>query len=113
MPYSASAGANASPESFSITRPYPARAALPSVIRVRDEVRLAVHLGQRADGVVEVDVALHEALVRRPAGPLGGRRKALLAQESHGPFEVPPGLLEGSFAVHHAGSGGLAKLFHL
>src|SRR2546428_8026531 len=33
MPYSASAGANASPESFSITRPYPARAALPSVIR--------------------------------------------------------------------------------
>src|SRR5712691_61501 len=33
MPYSASAGAKASPESFSITRPYPPRAALPSVIR--------------------------------------------------------------------------------
>ena len=65
------------------------------LVRVGDEVRLAVHLDEHTDGVVEVDVAVDQTLVRDPTDPLRDRRDALLPEQLDGLLEVAASLLQG------------------
>ena len=85
----------------------------PELIGVGDEVRLAVHFDQHADRVVEVDVGVDQALIRRSAGSLRGARQALLAQMLDGTIEVTVGLDQRALAVHHAGAGRVAERLDL
>src|SRR5919201_176793 len=86
---------------------------LPELVGVGHEVRLAVHLDEDPDRVVEVDVAVDPALVGGPAGALGHRGQAPLAEQLRGALDVAVGVLEGALAVHHARAGALAELLDL
>jgi len=45
-------------------------------------------------------------------GLLGGRGDAAFAQYDFGLGQVAVGFLQGALALHHAGAGALAQLFH-
>src|SRR5512132_160229 len=82
------------------------------LVRVGDEVRLAVDLHHRTDGVVEVDVGLDEPLVRRATRPTGGGREPLRPQDLLCLVEIAVRLLERLLALHHAGPGAITELLH-
>src|SRR5919201_689483 len=86
---------------------------LPKLLGVCDEVRLAVHLDQGADGAVEVDVALDQPLVRRPSGSPGRGRETLLAKKLGGPLRVAVCLDQCAFRVHHPCARRVAERLHL
>ena len=83
------------------------------VRRARDEVRLAVHADEVRALTVRVNAREDATFAGRSARLLVRRLEALLAQEVDRCFEVPAGLLEGLFAVHHRGPGLVPKLLHL
>src|SRR5512132_1565184 len=82
------------------------------LVRVGDEVRLAVDLHHRTDGVVEVDVGLDEPLVRRATRPTGGGREPLRPQDLLCLVEIAVRLLERLLALHHAGARAITELLH-
>src|SRR6266581_3083494 len=84
----------------------------PELIRVRHEVRLAVHLDQHPDRVVEMDVRVDQALVGTAAGALGLAREALLAKDLRGALGIAVGLDQGALAIHHACAGRFTKRLH-
>src|SRR5947208_6577896 len=82
------------------------------VIRVRHEVRLAVHLDQHPDRVVEMDVGVDQALVGTAAGALGLAGETLLAEDLRGALGIAVGLDQGALAIHHARAGRFTKRLH-
>ena len=80
------------------------------LIRLGDEVGLAVDLDQDADLATGVDVGADYALGRDAARLLGRRRQPLLAQQIDRLVHVAAGLRQGGLAIHHAGAGALAQL---
>ena len=74
------------------------------------EVGLAVDLDQDADLAAAVDVGADRAFGRDPAGLLGRRGEALLAQRVDRLSMLPCALVEGVLAVHHSGAGALPEL---
>jgi hypothetical protein len=56
-----------------------------------------------------VNVRADQALARRAARLFRRLGEAALPQDERGGFEVAVRLLEGGFALHHAGAGGVAK----
>src|SRR6185312_2004249 len=76
-----------------------------------DEVGLAADLDHRADAAAAVDVGRDQAFAGAAAGPLAGRRDALLAEELDRGVHVAGGLDQGVAAVHHPRLGRLAQLF--
>ena len=77
---------------------------------LRDEIRLGVHLDDRA--VIAFDGDADETLGGRTAGLLGGRRQALGAQPVDRRFHLAVRLGKRLLAVHHAGAGALAQFLH-
>src|SRR5512132_3289177 len=82
------------------------------LVRVGDEVRLAVDLHHRADGVVEVDVGLDEPLVRRAIRPARRQREPLRPQDLLCLVEIAVRLRKRLLALHHAGAGAITELLH-
>src|SRR5918995_1333991 len=83
------------------------------LVGVRDEVRLAVHFDQHTHGVVEMDVAVDQPLVRRSTRALRHRCETLLAEELDRTLHVSAGLLQRALAIHHPGARALAELLDL
>src|SRR5437588_3188045 len=69
------------------------------------EVGLAGQFGERADAAVDEHV--DRSLLGGPAGPLASGGQTLLPEPGLGLVEVALRLLQGAFAVHHAGAGQL------
>src|SRR5579884_3515985 len=79
----------------------------------RDEVGLAVDLDQHADPVAGVDVALHHALGRRRAGPLGGLGLPAGAEDLDRALGVAVRLGQRLAAVHDPRAGPFAEGLHV
>src|SRR6266511_3633443 len=82
------------------------------LVRVGDEVRLAVDLHHRTDRVVEVDVGLDEPLVRRTTRAAGRRREPPRPQDLLRLVEIAVRLLKRLLALHHAGAGSITEFLH-
>src|SRR5690606_12119219 len=80
------------------------------LLRLGDEIGLAVDLDEDTNAAVPVDVGAHQALGGRPARPLGRLSQALLPEDLNGPLQVPVGLHKGLLTIHHARAGPLAQL---
>jgi hypothetical protein len=76
----------------------------------RHEVGLGVDLDQRAARAL--GRGADQAFRGDPPGLLGGGGQAFLAQPVHRDFQVAGVFRQGLLAVHHAGAGLLAQLFH-
>src|SRR5262245_13287076 len=83
------------------------------VLGARDEVRLAVHLHERPDPGVVMDVAADLTFAGETRGSLRRLGSRLLAQIFGGLLHVAVGLLERLTTVEHAGSGSLPELLEL
>ena len=81
--------------------------------RACHEVGLAVDLDQHAHAAARMNVRLHQPLAGSAARARLGLRDAALAQRVDGGVEVAGGLDQRLLALHHAGAGPFAKLFHL
>src|SRR3569833_4713831 len=79
----------------------------------RLEVRLAVHLDERAHAATSVDVAVHEALVGFAPGLLCHARQPALLQQLLGGRLVVTRVLQGAFAVHDSRPGAFPELSDL
>src|SRR5438093_613302 len=82
------------------------------LIGVRHEVRLAIHLDQNADGVVEMDVRVDQALVGAATRALGLTRQAFLTKDLHRALRITIGLDQRALAIHHARAGRVAERLH-
>ena len=76
----------------------------------RDEIGLGIDLDD--DAFVGAHADADQTFGRDPTGLLGGLGQALFAQPVDRGFEIAAGLAERGLAVHHAGSGLIAELFH-
>ena len=77
-----------------------------------NEVGLAVELDHHAFGRAH-ETGEDDALRGDLAGALGRGREALLTQVPDRALEVAAGRVQRRLAIHHAGAGLLAQLFHL
>ncbi len=83
------------------------------LVRVRDEVRLAVHLHQHADPAAVMKVMPDRALVGGPVGTLRRLRCSAAPQEVDRRLEITPRLLKSPLAVHHPGTGAVPEGLHV
>ena len=86
---------------------------LHEVGRPRDEVRLAVHFGEDADGVVSRQRVCNQPFASHTSSLLRRACEAALAQNRVRLVEVAVRLGEGGLALHHSRAGLVAELLHL
>src|SRR3954453_3420659 len=85
----------------------------PELLVAGDEVGLALDFDHRPDLVVGVDVGGDDALVGAAAFALGGRGLPLPPQQLDRPLDVPVGLDQRRFRVHHRRPGPIPERLHV
>src|SRR5690606_16155478 len=82
------------------------------VLRLGNEVRLAVDFDEDADAAVAVDVGIHQAVRSDASGLLCRLGQPFLPQQGDGLLDVTAGLHEGVLAVFDPRLRALTELFH-
>ena len=83
------------------------------VLVAGDEVGLALDFDHRPDLVVGVDVGGDDPLAGPPPFPLGGRGLPLDPQDLNRPIDVPLGLRQRRFAIHHRRPSPIPQRLHI